>query len=900
MLASILIVSVLIILSSYQNYEIKITRNERDYDAEFKNIRYSSIEEIKKNQNIKEISVTYNIGTSEEDFYKRPDEEQTRVTERINIMAYDENSIKNDKITLLEGRFAENQSEIVISKGIRVEPYIGKKIDITINGKTNTYEVVGIAQSLPNTKGDLSMQFITGAITCFDENKLDESSPVNVAIITKKINKIYDTTNELVDKLKLYETQEEKEANLVYNINLLRYSLVKLQNYEEPIIKYSKDVGAEEFGGDLTKIVAGTFAVIAVTSTIVIYTSFKITYSTRIKELGMLTSIGMNKKQRRKMLFKEALIIGTIGIVLGIVIGIIISLCITQVLDIIAKNIGENTMGEKILINSNIKFSLVIPFKAIAITTILTYIITIISSLFPMRKLNKVSPIEAIRSTRNDDINKKRMKVSKIISKIFKQEGELAYKNIRRDKAKYKTIVVSIMSSIVLFLAVKDLYIENIDLSTDNVEYNISLSNYEEADEEANLVIEKAKERGLVNNYIVTKTFSSNSMQIVLPQDKITEQGRELGNITYNIGKLGEDTLANTIVMVAEGKDFDEILNRFGIEKLGIDECIINDTQYTETGKSIKMIDYEAGDEIIIKEFESVPSIKYNDEPEEEIDEEALKQEQEFLNEIFKQMGATNIETAEKEKEENAPKEHKLRVVGVVSDIDKESKLSILGATSVILISEETAKKWGVVTNNEEDKAGALTMYKVLTVYTDNPKELEAVINEIRENAIAKGEKAGANLYEDGFYNFVHKQSYLGLINNILIYSFLSLIALLSAVNIFTTISSSIILRKKDFAELRSLGMSDKQINKMLLLEGLFYGLDAVIYGLLAGTAVLYVIYVLVHGGGDYDTFPFTLPYMDFTICIVVTYLVIFASIWHTKKKIQGQNIVEEIRNENI
>ena len=121
---------------------------------------------------------------------KKEEGSTSRATNRINIMAFDENSIRNNKISLLEGRFAENQSEIVISKGISIEPYIGKKIDITIDGKTNTYEIVGIAQNLPNDHGDFSMQFITGAITYFDETKLDEDSPVNVSILTKKINKI--------------------------------------------------------------------------------------------------------------------------------------------------------------------------------------------------------------------------------------------------------------------------------------------------------------------------------------------------------------------------------------------------------------------------------------------------------------------------------------------------------------------------------------------------------------------------------------------------------------------------------------------------------------------------------------------------------------------------------------
>ena len=93
--------------------------------------------------------------------------------------------------------------------------------------------------------------------------------------------------------------------------------------------------------------------------------------------------------------------------------------------------------------------------------------------------------------------------------------------------------------------------------------------------------------------------------------------------------------------------------------------------------------------------------------------------------------------------------------------------------------------------------------------------------------------------------------------------------------------------------------MSDKQINKMLLLEGLFYGLDAVIYGVLVGILVLYLIYIFVIDQNS-NIKPFVLPYIDFVICIIVTYAVIFASIVFTKRKIKTQNIVEEIKQENI
>ena len=93
--------------------------------------------------------------------------------------------------------------------------------------------------------------------------------------------------------------------------------------------------------------------------------------------------------------------------------------------------------------------------------------------------------------------------------------------------------------------------------------------------------------------------------------------------------------------------------------------------------------------------------------------------------------------------------------------------------------------------------------------------------------------------------------------------------------------------------------MSDKQINKMLLLEGLFYGLDAVIYGLLVGILVLYLIYIFVVDQNS-NIKPFVLPYIDFVICIIVTYAVIFAAIIFAKRKINTQNIVEEIKEENI
>lgn len=128
-------------------------------------------------------------------------------------------------------------------------------------------------------------------------------------------------------------------------------------------------------------------------------------------------------------------------------------------------------------------------------------------------------------------------------------------------------------------------------------------------------------------------------------------------------------------------------------------------------------------------------------------------------------------------------------------------------------------------------------------------------------------------------------------------YSFIVLIGILSTLNIFNTIVSSINLRKKDFAVLKSLGMSQKQINKMLTLEGMFYCLDSIIYGLLISMMILYLMFTKMQNTNLYT---FEVPWIQIAISIIVTYIITFIAMWTAKSTIKKQNIIDEIRNENI
>lgn len=123
------------------------------------------------------------------------------------------------------------------------------------------------------------------------------------------------------------------------------------------------------------------------------------------------------------------------------------------------------------------------------------------------------------------------------------------------------------------------------------------------------------------------------------------------------------------------------------------------------------------------------------------------------------------------------------------------------------------------------------------------------------------------------------------------------LISVFSVINIFSTITSSILLKKREIAELKSLGMSNKQINKMLFLEGIFYGLNAIIYGVIISLIILYLMYLFME---NTKLYLFIIPWKHIIICIATIYLTIFITMINAKNKIKNKNIIEEIKNENI
>lgn len=227
-----------------------------------------------------------------------------------------------------------------------------------------------------------------------------------------------------------------------------------------------------------------------------------------------------------------------------------------------------------------------------------------------------------------------------------------------------------------------------------------------------------------------------------------------------------------------------------------------------------------------------------------------------------------------------------LRLHGILDDFEPYISNNDTISTDIYFIANEnTIDKFKITNTN----SGSISMYNIY-IDTDNVYELDNRKKELAE--LCNQTYFGYNLYEERISELSQKA-----VTKIVAYTLVGLVSLISVFNIFNTIAQSIMLRKREFAELKSIGMSNKQLNKMLFLEGIFYGLDSVIYGILISLVILYAIYLIMI---DTKLYVFSIPCKYIGISIFVTYLVIFIAIYSAKRKIRDNNIIDEIRDENI
>jgi putative ABC transport system permease protein len=129
-------------------------------------------------------------------------------------------------------------------------------------------------------------------------------------------------------------------------------------------------------------------------------------------------------------------------------------------------------------------------------------------------------------------------------------------------------------------------------------------------------------------------------------------------------------------------------------------------------------------------------------------------------------------------------------------------------------------------------------------------------------------------------------------------YGFIAVIALIGVTNIFNTITTNIQLRAKEFAMLKSVGMTDDEFNRMIRLESVLYTVRALLIGLPIGILISYGTHYLLGEGGI--SLSYELPLIPILISIAVVTLLITVIMRYSVRQVSRQNIIETIRQDTV
>lgn len=586
-------------------------------------------------------------------------------------------------------------------------------------------------------------------------------------------------------------------------------------------------------------------AVIMIGSILVIYNSFAISVSERKKQFGMLSSVGATKKQIQKSVLYEGAILGGIGIPLGILsgiggIGITLNI-VNNILKPMIKNQGLNW-----------NLHLVVSWQAIMIAAVLIAITIYLSVMIPAKRASKISPIEAIRGNDDIKIKAKKLKTRKWIRKLFGIEGELALKNLKRSKKKYRTTVISLMISIILFVSVSGFVgymYSGFDAMYKSVDYDYSLSIYG-----ADTTTSKQEKKNI-------KERVENSKNI----DKLS-----IVEKLYAQTSITEDRLdANMRKLIKEKEQVKQYFyQEDGKYRIGVNVITLNDKQMKEYLKQIGVEKLEENQVVLINYVDMLLS---------------AKAEGNLTN--FKAKENITIDAEVRQKKSGKQEEVNYKTVSKQFEIVKVTDKTPFGVEN-----KDNPTLIAVTTDKGLESLGS-EVYTNMMFTAKNEKALEEELKEI-ENIGTE-----SNVYVENVKEVIQEQRNLKLIINIFLYGFIALISAIGIANIFNTISTNINLRKREFAMLKSIGMTEKGFKKMLDLECIFYGTKALLLGLPIG---ILICYLLNQGFRNLVEFAFSLPWASIIISIVSVYFVVFMTMIYSSSKMRKENIIDTLRDENI
>ena len=846
-----------------------------NWHVRYEGVSPANVQVIKDDRETKSAALSRDIG------YASLPDGKNEYKPYLFIREYDERGLQSFPIYLKEGRLPQNEDEIVLpahleenggvkwKTGDTVTLQMGKRVAADESGAgdsyelgqnnsfteaetfvpegTRTYRVVGI-MARPGFEKNWSPGYT--AISLLGENNLG-TAPVSVWVELKNPGSgLRAHAYELAEKMGMQgESVPEYDAN--GNETSGRRTVYYTVSFHENLLCYY--FGADEDGNQFFQVLYTlcglVLAIIVLGSVSLIYNAFSISISERSRHLGMLASVGATRRQKRSSVFFEGTVIGLISIPVGILAGIGGIAVTFAAVNPIFQGLLSREAADQLAFRT-----VVSPLGVLA--AVLLSILTIALSLWiPARRASRVTPIEAIRQTQDVKLKGKTVRTSRLTRRIFGFEAELALKNLKRNRRRYRSTIVSLVISILLFLSVSaftsvSAYSARM-MDRETVDYDISVSF--SSSEIENAAQEKAMKSILQLSGVQEASQQRRiNTEVFVPEAYANDYAKEQSDLSseYRADAVPEGTVVYNLRLISmDDASFAEFAKNAGVSK--------DDFSDRPWGIAVKNTRFQADGSFM--ETEVLPG--------------------------FPKGGTlASASTAS-----GAPAE--IEVAGWSNGEAMGLSTFYTADQITVVASEEMFRAYLSQWGEEERPHESAGIY----LRTDTPDAVEKAIAEIKEADPTSFERSVVvNTVSNR-----QKEEQLNFLILVFVYGFIVLITAICVANIFNTISTSVTLRRREFAMLKSVGMTPRGFGRMINYESVFYGLKALAYGLPLSLLVTWLFYRLA---GRSFVMPFwsIFPWKAFLITAVGVFLVVGVTMLYSSSKIKKQNIIDSLKEENI
>lgn len=819
----------------------EITKNG-EWHAKYLSIDLGKLQKLQEDDATKTMILSKDLG------YGMLSGSQNKNKPYLYIKEFSKEGYENFPIELTKGRLPERPEELVVSEAVlnnaKVDYQIGDRISLMIGKRRNTlkdqeqqefnqmyalqwkdgklmeyltedmkksYTIVGFIKA-----PDWEYTWAPGytALSYIDKNTVAADETFDASVIYKKVtNSLFDHAQKIIP-----------DSKVEFNTMLLRYYGVVRDDKVRSMLFILSGI---------------IISIIMIGSISLIYNAFAISVSERSRYLGMLSSVGATKKQKRNSVFFEGAVIGAISIPLGIAAGYlglgITYLCINPI------------VKKAMYVGVGLRLK-VYPIS-ILIALIVTGMTILISTYIPASRASNVSALDAIRQSSDIKIRRKQVHTLRFTRRIFGMEGDLGLKNLKRNRKRYQATVFSLIISMMLFLVVTDFtdsIKKSLVMTQEGINFDICAIVSTKSDTEKEDIVGQMTTLNYITGFSrIDNLIASTCIREADIADFLQENKKEFiknGNYPYtvNINILDDAALKSYAAeigtyyakLIDPGNPSVIVIDNITYKESKTDKYVKSKALKTETGRSLRL---SIGDS-----NEEAPA----------------------------ELGTFEI----------AALTEKLPMGG--HSTGEEAKFNVV------------MSKWlydGIIQNNREQASPWLSTYVFFN--SDQPvklqEELESVQNIFGVDA----------LYIRNLYSFRQNENQLVLMVGVFTYAFLILITVICIANIINTISTSIALRKREFAMLKSVGITPKGFNKMLNFESIFYGIKALIYGLPISIGMMY----LTHRALMISfRFPFVIPIKGVLTVVVAVFVIVGTAMLYSSSKVRKENIIDALKQEII